>query len=317
MIKTEHATFINNDDIRIAADAAADRIIDYFFTGYHIIEKPSNKAGVNIYGVPRGGVPAAYAIANSFNIRAPVNKFATVVDTPDDADVVVDDLVDSGRTREHMIALYPDKPFFALFNAKYFDNWLVFPWEQAETHETSAEDIPVRLLQYIGEDPSRGGLIETPARFLKAWKTWAAGYAQDPKEILKVFEDGGENYDEMVLVRDIPVYSHCEHHLAPFFGIAHVAYIPNGRIVGLSKLSRLVDVFSKRLQVQERLTAQIAETLQEVLQPKGVAVSLECRHLCMESRGIQRQGAKTITQKLTGVFLDRAETRAEFMSAIK
>ena len=174
------------------------------------------------------------------------------------------------------------------------------------------------ILDYIGEDSSREGLQDTPERFLKAWSNhWGAGYAQNPKEVMKVFEDGAANYDEMVLVKDITLYSHCEHHLAPIIGVAHVAYIPNGRILGLSKIARLVEIFARRLQVQERLTTQIADALQEELAPLGVAVVIEAEHLCMSSRGIEKQGSKTVTSKLIGCFKEEAETRAEFMRLIK
>lgn len=162
----------------------------------------------------------------------------------------------------------------------------------------------------------RGGLRETPARFALAWAHWTSGYEQDPTEMLKNFEDGAERYNQMVLVRSIPVYSHCEHHLAPFFGVAHVAYIPNGRIVGLSKISRLVDIFARRLQVQERLTGQIADSITEHLKPLGVGVVLECRHLCMESRGIQRQGTETLTSALKGVMQEPG-ARSEFLALAK
>jgi len=167
-----------------------------------------------------------------------------------------------------------------------------------------------------GEGAHREGLLDTPARFASAWRYWTKGYEEDPASILKTFQDGASNYDEMVLVRDIPVYSKCEHHLADIFGVAHVAYIPFGRIVGLSKLSRLVDCFARRLQVQERLTTQIADSLVEHLQPRGVAVMLRCRHLCMESRGICQQGHTTITSALRGAILDEASARAEFMSLV-
>lgn len=162
----------------------------------------------------------------------------------------------------------------------------------------------------------RPGLEETPDRVTKAMRHWFSGYDQDPIAVLKVFEDGAEKYDELVLVKDIPVYSHCEHHLAPFFGVAHVGYIPNGKIVGLSKLSRLVDVFARRLQVQERLTSQIANTLQEALSPKGVGVIIRCRHLCMESRGVQRQGSETITSAMLGVLRDKVDARNEFLQLV-
>lgn len=179
------------------------------------------------------------------------------------------------------------------------------------------DHIVSKLLEYIGEDPSRGGLLETPDRFLKAWEFYSSGYSQKPEDVLKVFEDGAEDYNEMVLVKDIPVYSHCEHHLAPFFGVAHVAYIPNGKIVGLSKLSRLVDVFARRLQVQERLTNQIATALWDCLNPEGSAVIIECRHMCMESRGIQRQGSTTTTSSMKGVFMEDSVARGELLSLLK
>jgi len=168
------------------------------------------------------------------------------------------------------------------------------------------------LLDEIGEDVAREGLRETPRRVREAWLEWTAGYHKRPESILKAFTDGAT--DELVLVRDIRFYSHCEHHLAPFFGVAHVGYIPNGSIVGISKLSRLVDVFGQRLQVQERLTAQIADALYSHLRPRGVGVVLEARHLCMESRGIAKPGAVTVTSSLRGCIKDEPDSRAEFLS---
>lgn len=159
----------------------------------------------------------------------------------------------------------------------------------------------------------REGLQETPQRVAKAWQAWLSGYGKDPSAILKVFEDGAEGVDEMVLVKDIPFYSHCEHHLAPFFGTATVAYIPKGKIVGLSKISRLVDMFARRLQVQERMTTQIADAIDKHLQPTGCAVLVKARHMCMESRGICQQGHHTVTSALRGVMRDDALARAEFL----
>lgn len=173
------------------------------------------------------------------------------------------------------------------------------------------------LKEVIGEDPERGGLIETPIRVTKAWQHWAGGYKEDPAEILKTFEDGAEDYNQIILVKDIPVYSHCEHHLAPFFGVAHVAYIPDGKIVGLSKLSRVVDVFARRLQVQERLTSQVANAIQDALQPKAVGVIIECRHMCMESRGIQRQGASTVTSAMKGLFEWDRSAKEELLDLVR
>ncbi|TFW31104.1 GTP cyclohydrolase I FolE [Massilia horti] len=171
-----------------------------------------------------------------------------------------------------------------------------------------------RLLTSLGEDPDRPGLHETPARVAKAWKHWTSGYDQDPAEILKAFEDGAEEYNELIVVRGIPVYSHCEHHLAPFFGKATVGYLPNGKIVGLSKLTRLVDVFAKRLQVQERMTIQIANALMEVLEPKAVGVVVKCRHMCMESRGIRTPGEETVTSAMLGELQPNLALRTEFLA---
>lgn len=261
-----------------------------------------------VYPIPRGGIPAAYAVQRFL-------PHMIIIDNPDNAVCFIDDLFDSGATMARYMEAYPERPFFCLFNKADFADWLVFPWESSE--DKSADDIPVRLLQFIGEDPARGGLLETPKRFLKAWREYGSGYGKRAADILKVFEDGAEKCDEMVLIKGIPIYSHCEHHLAPFFGVAHIAYIPNGRIVGLSKLSRLADMFAKRLQVQERLTNQIADALEEHLDPLGVGVVIECRHMCMESRGIQRQGASTVTSAMRGVLRESPAARAELMSLIR
>jgi GTP cyclohydrolase I len=170
-----------------------------------------------------------------------------------------------------------------------------------------------RFLKSLGEDPDRPGLIETPARVAKAWKHWTSGYGQNPSDVLKAFEDGAEEYNELIVVRNIPVYSHCEHHLAPFFGKATVGYMPDGKIVGLSKLTRLVECFSKRLQVQERLTIQVANALMENLQPKAVGVVIRCRHLCMESRGIKTAGEETVTSAMLGELQPNLAMRTEFL----
>jgi GTP cyclohydrolase IA len=170
-----------------------------------------------------------------------------------------------------------------------------------------------RFLKSVGEDPDRPGLLETPHRVTKAWKHWTSGYEQNPAEVLKAFEDGAEQYNELIVVRNIPVYSHCEHHLAPFFGKATVGYMPNGKIVGLSKITRLVDCFAKRLQVQERLTIQVANALMESLQPKAVGVVIRCRHLCMESRGIKTAGEETVTSAMLGELQPNLAMRTEFL----
>ena len=168
----------------------------------------------------------------------------------------------------------------------------------------------------LGEDPSREGLLKTPERVAKAMQFLTQGYDQNPQEILKsaMF---AEKYDEMVIVKDIEVYSLCEHHMLPFFGKCHIAYIPNGHIVGLSKFPRMVDAFSRRLQVQERLTDQIRDCLQETLNPQGVAVCIEAQHLCMQMRGVQKQNSITTTSAFSGAFMEEDITRQEFMSLVK
>lgn len=261
------------------------------------------------YPIPNGGVPAAYALASEFNLE--------VTDNPEEADFLFDDTIDSGRTMEKWCEEYPEKPFLALIDKTDGDNpyrndWVVFPWETNGGGDIN--DNIIRILQFVGDDPAREGLHETPARVAKALGHWFSGYDQDPSEVLKVFEDGAESYDQMVVVKDIPIYSKCEHHMADIFGTATIAYIPDGKIVGLSKLSRLADIFSRRLQVQERLTQQIADALETHLQPKGVGVMIKARHMCMESRGICQQGHHTITTALKGAVRDESETRAEFMA---
>lgn len=166
-------------------------------------------------------------------------------------------------------------------------------------------------------DASREGLQETPDRVRKAFEFWLSGYSQDPKTILKVFEDGAENYDEMVTVGGIQFFSLCEHHLTPFFGVAHVGYIPKGKIIGLSKIPRLVEMFSRRLQVQERLTQEIANALWANLDPKAVGVVIRARHLCMESRGVQKPGTLTYTSKMMGAFRNDPSARTEFLDFVR
>jgi GTP cyclohydrolase I len=173
-----------------------------------------------------------------------------------------------------------------------------------------------RLLEELGEDPAREGLVRTPHRVWESLRFLTEGYHVDPIDVVgdAVFE---EQYDEMVVVQDIEFYSLCEHHMLPFFGRAHVAYIPNGRIVGLSKLPRLVDVFSHRLQVQERLTTQIADSLTDLLSPQGVGVVLEGEHLCMMMRGVQKQSSRTVTSAMRGTFQTDPRTRTEFFDLLK
>lgn len=172
------------------------------------------------------------------------------------------------------------------------------------------------LLSWAGDDPSREGLIDTPKRVVKAYEEWFAGYLMDPAEYLKRTFEEVEGYDEMIVLRDIPYESHCEHHLAPIIGKAHIGYLPNGRVVGISKLARVLEAYAKRLQVQEKMTSQIAHVIQEVLQPLGVGVVIEGSHECMTTRGVHKRGVGMITSTLLGQFRDDPRTRAEFLQFV-
>lgn len=176
-----------------------------------------------------------------------------------------------------------------------------------------SEKIIEDLLRYIGEDPTREGLKETPKRVLKAWKEWASGYNQNPDELFKVFEDGAERSNELVIVHGIPVRSKCEHHLADINGTASVGYIPHGKIIGLSKLARIVDMYARRLQVQERLTTQIADLIDDRLKPLGVGVLIQAEHGCMSNRGVKIHGSITTTSAMRGALLEEPSARAEFL----
>lgn len=172
-----------------------------------------------------------------------------------------------------------------------------------------------QLLEQIDPNSHREGLLETPERVAKSFEALYGGYAQDPKEVITVFEN--EGYDEMVIARDIEFYSMCEHHMLPFFGKVHVGYVPADKIVGLSKMPRLVEVFSRRLQNQERLTKQVADTLNEILKPKGVGVVVQGQHLCMQARGVEKQACTMVTSSFTGLFKSDIRTRTEFLGLIK
>lgn len=178
-----------------------------------------------------------------------------------------------------------------------------------------AEEAVKTLLGYLGEDPTRGGLLETPARVIRAYDEMFAGYTADPK--IKVFQDRATICNEMVVCRDIEFYSTCEHHMLPFHGVAHIGYIPrDNRIIGLSKLARILDVYSRRLQVQERMTHQVAEALNAAVSPLGVGVMVEAKHFCMVCRGARKQNSSMITSKLTGVFMEDSKVRQEFLSLV-
>jgi len=186
----------------------------------------------------------------------------------------------------------------------------------SEVRVDTLESVFQDLLVAIGEDSEREGILKTPRRAAEAWRHLMRGYEEDIRKVINgaVFE---EKYSEMVIVKNIDFFSMCEHHLLPFYGRAHIAYIPNGKIIGLSKLPRIVELFSRRLQVQERLTQQIADTIQEVLEPDGVAVVMEARHLCMIMRGVEKQNSVATTSAMLGVFRESDRTRSEFLSLIK
>lgn len=188
--------------------------------------------------------------------------------------------------------------------------------KQKKPSREQAEQAVRTLLAWAGDDPSREGLLDTPARVVRSYEEYFCGYHKDPKAILsKTFEDV-QNYDEMVILKDIHFESFCEHHLAPIIGKVHLAYLPNQRVVGISKLARLVDVFAKRLQIQEVMTVQIANTINEVLQPKGVAVVIDALHQCMTTRGVHKVGTSTVTSRMLGKFREDTKTRNEFMTLL-
>lgn len=181
---------------------------------------------------------------------------------------------------------------------------------------SEAEDAIRTLLRWAGDDPTREGLRDTPARVARAFEEWFAGYGSDPEEYLRRTFEQVEGYDEMVVLKDIDFESHCEHHLAPIIGKAHVAYLPDHRVVGISKLARVVDLYAKRLQIQEKMTAQIAQAINDVLQPKGVAVVIEAAHQCMTTRGVHKTGVNMVTSRMLGAFRDDQITRREFLAII-
>ena len=181
---------------------------------------------------------------------------------------------------------------------------------------TQAEDAVRVLLRWSGDDPTREGLLDTPKRVAKAYGDWFSGYAMDPEEYLKRTFEEVAGYDEMVVLRDIEFESHCEHHMAPIIGKAHVGYLPRGRVVGISKLARVVEAYARRFQVQEKMTAQIAACIEDALQPRGVGVVIEAAHECMTTRGIHKRGVSMVTSKMLGSFREDARTRSEFLRFI-
>ena len=257
-----------------------------------------------VYGVPRGG-----AI-----VSALLTKFdCYLVDDPVDANIIVDDIIDSGATRDRYIKKYPGAEFFGLVDKQQGDRgmgWVVFPWEERD-ETADVEDNVVRLLEFIGEDPNREGLKDTPKRFVKALVELTSGVGQDAAAPLATVFD--EDHDEIVCVKDMPFSSLCEHHLLGFSGTVSFAYLPQGKLVGLSKIPRMIGILASRPQVQERLTSQIADTFNETVKPLGVMAVVRGHHSCMSCRGVRSQG-EMVTSVVRGVFKDKPEARAEALA---
>jgi GTP cyclohydrolase I len=265
-----------------------------------------------IYGIPRGGTCVALLWKSLFSHEI------ILVDEPEQADFFIDDIQSTGKTKEWWETKY-DKNCMSLYHSDMLDNaWIIFPWESTgPEQEMGPEENIRRALTYIGEDPSREGLIETPKRVIKSWERLYGGYNYDGASIqnmLKVFEN--DSSDEMVVLKNIEFYSTCEHHMLPFFGKAHIAYIPNGKIVGISKLARILEVYSRRLQIQERLCKQVTEALMTHLNPLGAACVLEAQHFCMVARGVEKQNSIMVTSSLDGVFKSDSTVRAEYYQLI-
>lgn len=265
-----------------------------------------------VYGVPRGGVPLAVRLSTYLGLPI-VDEYITDYNI-----LVCDDIVDSGITRDRypgdFVCLHcrSSKTDVVTFFADMKDDWIVYPWEGGLV--TDGKDLITRQLQFIQEDPTREGLLETPARVLKSWEFLFSGYSKDPVSVFKTFESDG--YDQLVLLKDIELYSMCEHHMLPFFGKAHVAYIPDKKVIGVSKLARLVDIFSRRLQIQERLGEQVSTALMDNLSCKGAACIINASHLCMRMRGVEKQHSSMVTSSLKGLFLTNSSARQELMSLI-
>ena len=265
-----------------------------------------------IYGIPNGGSILAGYIASR-------NPSLTLVMNPIEANVFIDDIIDSGKTMKKYTDKFTGIPFFALINklgkdSDSKDTWYIFPWEREHPKQNSITDAVIRQLQYIGEDVTREGLKDTPKRVVKAWDELFSGYNIKAEDIITTFKD--DTCDQMVVLKDIEFYSMCEHHLLPFYGKAHIGYIPNGKIIGISKLARILDMYARRAQIQERIGEQVTNCLEGHLSPKGAACVIEAQHLCMQARGIQKQNSIMTTSSLTGEF-HKNEVKNEFLRLIK
>lgn len=264
-----------------------------------------------VYGIPRGGIPVALLISQKLKIPI-LEQLPPSESIGYNSDIlIVDDIIDSGATRDR----YPQYYFWTVWDkAVDGEEWVEFPWERMY-NEMPGEDAVLRIMEAIGEDVTREGLVETPKRVIKSWQTLYSGYKQKPEDLIKTFDSDG--YDEIVLLKDIEFYSMCEHHMLPFIGKAHVAYIPDKKVIGISKLARIVEMYSRRLQIQERLANQVAQCLMDFLQPKAAACVIEAQHLCMLMRGVQKQNSVMVTSSLKGAFLTNQSAREELLGLIK
>ena len=276
----------------------------------------SGKHYSKVFGIPRGGHYPAAIIARHLNAEQVFDPSLI-----DKTTLLVDDLVDSGSTRDEW-KTRTGCDFCAVYvtdadKADYFgeikapNDWIVFPDESGCGIEENAK----RILQYIGEDVTREGLIETPKRMRRAWDEVFAGYKTNPHDLVKTFVQG--TCKEMVILKHAEFFSYCEHHFFPFFGHCSIGYLPNQKVIGVSKLARLLDCYSRRMQIQERMTTQIADFLETELEAKGVYVVCEGVHFCMTSRGVRKQDASMVTSAIRGAFIDDAALRAEFLSLVK
>lgn len=270
---------------------------------------------LKMFPVPNGGIPAAQAVQNVMIRKYPTYELE-LTDSLVEADLIIDDIVDTGRTKGRILSTVSAtgafKPFYSLIT-KDLDakgKWVSFPWERMQ-NKSGPEDNITRLLQYIGEDPKREGLLDTPKRVVKAFNELYSGYKQDPTKLLTTF--GHDGYDEMVVLKDVEFVSSCEHHMLPFIGKATIAYLPDGKVIGISKLARMFEIYCRRLQIQERLCQQVTSALDTHLKPKGSACLISAQHMCMVCRGVKKQNSIMITSSLTGLFKEDAKARSEFL----
>lgn len=278
-----------------------------------LAKKIDTKKIFDIYGIPRGGYAIAIELGKFLGLPVITDEEAISGRT-----LIVDDLVDSGKTiskykknKKAVLFVKNKKTKTVDYYVKETDEWVKFPDEPEE----EVQEHITRVMQYIGEDVSREGLIETPKRVQRAIDEIFSGYKQNPKDLMKTFTQG--TCQEMVILKNCEFYSTCEHHMFPFFGHISIGYIPNKKVIGVSKLARLTDLFAKRMQIQERMTSQIADVLMKELDAKGVYVVCEGVHFCMRSRGVKKQDASMITSAVRGVFKKDAKARQEFLTLIK